>query len=380
MAGMTERHDMEQSTTTELIALPGMQLTELERFISGIGAPAFRAKQLYTWLYAKRASSFDDMTSFSREFRQELAGHARLRTLELLDTQQSDDGTIKFLFHTHDGYNIESVLIPSEARDDQQEPKRRTLCLSTQVGCPLDCKFCATASMKLKRNLTAGEIIEQYMRVEAFAGERITNIVYMGMGEPMLNYDEVFTSVAIFTDPANEFVSAQRITISTSGVVPGIIRMADEGQRVKLALSLHALTNAMRDDLMPINRRYDLKEVMDAIEYYYRKTRRPVTYEYILFDGWNDTDDDVKRLAKITRRVPSKVNVIPFHPIEFTSPTGLAAQLRATTREKFDSFIEKLQQAGAQVMVRSSSGEDIDAACGQLAVKHGAMKLEMPVQ
>jgi 23S rRNA (adenine2503-C2)-methyltransferase len=371
---------MEQSTTREQIALPGMELAELEEFISGIGAPAFRAKQLHTWLYAKRASSFDDMTSFSREFRQELAGHARLRTLELLDTQQSDDGTVKFLFHTHDGYNIESVLIPSEARDDQQEPKRRTLCLSTQVGCPLDCKFCATASMKLKRNLTAGEIIEQYIRVEAFAGERITNIVYMGMGEPMLNYDEVFKSVAIFTDPANEFVSAQRITISTSGVVPGIIRMADEGQRVKLALSLHALTNAMRDDLMPINRRYDLKEVMDAIEYYYRKTRRPVTYEYILFDGWNDTDDDVKRLAKITRRVPSKVNVIPFHPIEFTEPTGLSAQLRATTREKFDSFIAKLQQAGAQVMVRSSSGEDIDAACGQLAVKHGALKLENTVQ
>jgi 23S rRNA (adenine2503-C2)-methyltransferase len=377
---MTERNDMEESTTPELIALPGMQLPELEEFISGIGAPAFRAKQLYTWLYAKRASSFDDMTSFSREFRQELAGHARLRTLELLDTQQSDDGTVKFLFHTHDGYNIESVLIPSEARDDQDEPKRRTLCLSTQVGCPLDCKFCATASMKLKRNLTAGEIIEQYIRVEAFAGERITNIVYMGMGEPMLNYDEVFKSVAIFTDPANEFVSAQRITISTSGVVPGIIRMADEGQRVKLALSLHALTNAMRDDLMPINRRYDLKEVMDAIEYYYRKTRRPVTYEYILFDGWNDTDNDVKRLAKITRRVPSKVNVIPFHPIEFTNPTGLAAQLHATSREKFDRFIEKLQQAGAQVMVRSSSGEDIDAACGQLAVKHGALKLEQITQ
>jgi 23S rRNA (adenine2503-C2)-methyltransferase len=373
---MTERHDMEESTTTVQMALPGMQLPELEEFISGIGAPAFRAKQLYTWLYAKRASSFDDMTSFSREFRQELARHAQLRTLELLDTQQSDDGTIKFLFHTHDGYNIESVLIPSEARDDQQEPKRRTLCLSTQVGCPLDCKFCATASMKLKRNLTAGEIIEQYIRVEAFAGERITNIVYMGMGEPMLNYDGVFRSVAIFTDPANEFVSAQRITISTSGVVPGIIRMADEGQRVKLALSLLALTNAMRDDLMPINRRYDLREVMDAIEYYYRKTRRPVTYEYILFDGWNYTDDDVKRLAKITRRVPSKVNVIPFHPIEFTNPTGLSARLHATTREKFDRFIAKLQQAGAQVMVRSSSGEDIDAACGQLAVKHGAMKLE----
>jgi 23S rRNA (adenine2503-C2)-methyltransferase len=348
----------------------------MEAFVESLGEKRFRARQIYEWTYARRARSFEEMTSLGRELRLLLADRATLRQLELLDTQTSEDGTIKFLFRTPDGYNIESVLIPSEARDDQDEPKRRTLCLSTQVGCPLDCKFCATASMKLKRNLTAGEIVEQYLQVEEFTGGEITNIVYMGMGEPMLNYDEVFKSVAIMTDPANRFVPPQRITISTSGVVPGIIRMADEEQRVKLALSLHALTNGMRSDLMPINRRYDLAQVMDAIEYYYRKTRRPVTYEYILFDNWNDTDEDVKRLARITRRVPSKVNVIPFHEIEFTNPTGLASQLRATSPEKFNLFIAKLRAAGVQVMVRSSSGEDIDAACGQLAVKHGAMKLE----
>lgn len=389
--------------------LTGMSLGALAAFVEEIGEPAYRARQIYEWLYAGRAASFDEMTSLGKALRARLSERARLRSLSLLDTQHSADGTVKFLWRTHDGYNIESVLIPSEARDDQDEPKRRTLCISTQVGCPLDCKFCATASMRLKRNLTAGEILEQFLGVERFIGTTgedaadatastgteekgavddrprndggrptespITNIVYMGMGEPMLNYDQVFGSVAIFTDPDNRLVSARHITVSTSGLPDGIRRMADEGQRVKLALSLHALTNGQRSRLMPINRRYGLNDVMDAIEYYYRRTRQPVTYEYILFDGWNDTEADVRRLARITRRVPSKVNVIPFHPIEFTSPTGISAELRPAPREKFDAFIAALRDAGVTVMVRSSSGQDIDAACGQLAVKHGAESL-----
>ncbi len=355
--------------------LVGMDRKEMETLMESLEAPAFRARQLYAWTYAQRAPGFDAMTSLGRELREKLDARVVLRALTLLDAQRSEDGTIKFLFATKEGYNIESVLIPSEARDDQDEPKRRTICISTQVGCPLDCKFCATASMRLKRNLTAGEIVEQFLQVERYAGETITNIVYMGMGEPMLNYDAVFRSAAIFTDPENRLVSARHITVSTSGIPGAIRRMADEGQRIKLAISLHALTNGMRSELMPINRRYDLGELMDAVEYYYRKTRQPVTYEYILFDNWNDTDADVRRLAKITRRVPSKVNVIPFHEIEFTNPTGISAQLHATSREKFDRFIGKLKQQGVTVMVRSSSGEDIDAACGQLAIKHGALSL-----
>ncbi|MEO5930110.1 MAG: 23S rRNA (adenine(2503)-C(2))-methyltransferase RlmN [Candidatus Kapaibacterium sp.] len=355
--------------------LVGLTLDELGAIMAEMGEPAFRARQINEWLYARRAPSFEAMTSLGRGLRAALEQQTILRTLALADAQRSEDGTIKFLFRTHDGLNIESVLIPSEARDDQDEPKRQTICVSTQVGCPLDCKFCATASMRLKRNLTAGEIVEQFLQVERYAGEKITNIVYMGMGEPMLNYEQVFRSVAIFTEPANELVVARHITISTSGIPSAIRQMADEGQKVKLAVSLHALTNGMRSELMPINRRYDLGELMDAVEYYYRKTRQPVTYEYILFDGWNDTDADIKRLAKITRRVPSKVNVIPFHEIEFTDPTGISANLRSTPREKFDLFIRKAREAGVMVMVRSSSGEDIDAACGQLAVKHDATSL-----
>jgi 23S rRNA (adenine2503-C2)-methyltransferase len=190
------------------------------------------------------------------------------------------------------------------------------------------------------------------------------------MGEPMLNYEATFGSAALFADPANELVPAGRITVSTSGIVDGIRRMADEGQKLKLAISLHALTNGLRNQLMPINRRWDLGELSDAVEYYYRKTRRSVTYEYILFDGLNDTDDDVRRLARMTRRVPSKVNIIPFHDIEFTEPTGIAARLRPAEPDTFDHFVARLRDAGVQVMVRSSSGREIDAACGQLAIRH----------
>ncbi len=355
--------------------LVGMNAGEMAALLATFGAPAYRARQVASWIYQHRAPDFEAMTSLPRELRAQLAQRADLGSLALVDTQTSADGTIKFLWRTRDGFNIESVLIPSEARDDQNEPRRRTICVSTQVGCPLDCKFCATASMRMKRNLTAGEIVEQFLGVERAAGERITNVVFMGMGEPMLNYENVFSAVAIFTDPENELVAARHITVSTSGLPAGIRRMADERQRVKLALSLHALTNGMRSELMPINRRFGLSEVLDAVEYYYRCTRQPVTYEYILFDGWNDTDADVRRLARITRRVPSKVNVIPFHPIEFTEPTGISARLRPTSPEQFDAFINKLKDAGVTVMVRSSSGKDIDAACGQLAVKHGATAL-----
>lgn len=355
--------------------LLGKTLPELEDVMRLLGQPAYRGRQLYEWVYAKRAPNFDGITSLPEPVRTLLNEGYSLRSLTLLDSQQSADGTIKFLFRTADGYNVESVLIPSEARDDQDEPKRRTLCISSQVGCPLDCKFCATASMKLKRNLAAGEILEQYLHVERHVGEKITNLVYMGMGEPMLNYDEVFRSAGIFTASENDLVAAGRITVSTSGVVPGIRRMADEGERVKLAISLHVTTNGDRDRLMPINRKYDLRELMEAVEYYYRKTRRPITYEYILFEGLNDSDADVARLAKLTRRVPSKVNVIPFHPIDFTNPSGISASLHPASPEHFNRFIAALQKAGVQVMVRSSSGVDIDAACGQLAIKHEAAEL-----
>lgn len=329
---------------------------------------AFRSEQLYRWMYARRARSFTEMTDLPKSLVAKLEDMSYLPQLTLMHQSNSEDGTRKFLFRLEDGRDIETVLIPSEMRDDEGDAKRKTICVSTQVGCPLDCKFCATASLKLKRNLTAGEILLQIFEVERITGEEITNMVYMGMGEPMLNYENVVRSLRIITDPDNAVLSKRRITVSTSGIPQAIRDFAHEGLDVKLALSLHATTNGLRTQIMPINKRYPLEEVLAAMDEYYRVTRIPVTFEYILFEGLNDTSADAKRIAKITRRVPSKVNVIPFHKIDFTDPQGISASLRPAPPQAFNAFIRMLQENGVQVMVRSSSGQDIEAACGQLAL------------
>ena len=224
--------------------------------------------------------------------------------------------------------------------------------------------------MKLKRNLTAGEIVGQYLATQALVDDRITNIVYMGMGEPMLNYVQVMKSVDIITHEKIGGIAANRITISTAGLTDGIDRMADEGRKVKLAISLHATTNGLREQLMPIGKKYNLSTLMASIERYYNKTRRPVTYEYILFDGFNDTDADAARLIKLSRRIPSKVNIIPFHSIDTAYPEGLPLDLRPSPVDRIEQFAAKLREKHVTVMLRSSSGKDIDAACGQLAVRH----------
>jgi len=236
----------------------------------------------------------------------------------------------------------------------------------------LGCKFCATASLKLQRSLSLGEILDQFFFAQTYSETPITNVVFMGMGEPMLNYDTVMRSVELLTDPTLELLSPKRITVSTAGVVPGIIKMADEQRQIKLALSLHATTNGLREKLMPISKKWNIQAVMDALEYYYQKTRIPVTFEYILFQGLNDSQEDIKRLTKLTRRFPSKVNIIPFHPIDFTVPTGFAATLQPTSDEAFKNFQQQLLQNDVTVMIRSSSGVDIDAACGQLAFSNAS--------
>ncbi len=349
----------------------GLTLTELALAIAEAGVQdRYRADQVFRWLYAKRAACFSAMTDLGKKTIEILDEQFEIERLRLSHQSTSEDGTKKFLFKLSDDRSIETVLIPSEMRDDQGVPARKTLCVSTQVGCPLDCKFCATASLKLKRNLTAAEIILQIIEVERITGEEITNLVYMGMGEPMLNYDNVVRSLRIITDPKAEMLGKKRITVSTSGLPEEIKKFADEGLNVKLALSLHATTNGLRTRLMPINKRYPIEEVIAAMEIFYQKTRIPITYEYILFEGLNDSAADAKRLAKITRRMPSKVNVIPFHPIDFTDPHGISKELRPATTANFNNFIAQLRAEGAQVMIRSSSGKDIEAACGQLALAH----------
>ncbi len=326
----------------------------------------FRADQLYDWLYASRARAFSEMTNLPKNLRIELEARFSIPSLILQHVSESSDGTRKFLFGLEDGRSIETVLIPSEMRGERDP--RRTLCVSTQVGCPLDCKFCATASLKLKRNLTTAEILLQIFEVEKITSESITNLVFMGMGEPMLNYENLVRALRIITDPKTEMLVSRRVTVSTSGIPEAIRNFANEGLNVKLALSLHATTNALRTRLMPINKRYPLEEVLSAMEEYYKITGRPVTYEYILFDGLNDSPADAARLAKIARRVPSRVNIIPFHPIDFTHPTGFAAELRPASQAAFGRFISLLKDAGVTALVRTSSGKDIEAACGQLAL------------
>lgn len=354
--------------------LLGLSLPQLSDFAHNIGEPRYRGKQIYQWLYAKGATSFGRMSDLGKVFRERLDGEAVLEGLTLVHEQVSRrDGTTKFLFELPDKLRIESVLIPPRsafvsaeaAREEEQQ--RLTLCVSTQVGCPLDCKFCATGTMGFSRNLTAGEIVDQVLQVRRLSNRKITNIVFMGMGEPLMNYDNVMIASEIISTGMG--IASRRITVSTAGWVDKIRQMGDERRKIKLAVSLHAALDRTRDLLMPLNKRYNLGRLMEAIDYYYRRTKLRVTYEYIFFDGINDSAGEVQHLIKLARRVPCKINVIPYHSIAFTGPAGLAASLRPSPR--MEEIVETLRKHHLTVMVRSSAGEDIDAACGQLAVKTG---------
>jgi len=348
--------------------IKGMTRPELRAFVESIGEKSFRADQLFRWMYARGAQSFRAMTDLSDQARNQLETIAELGNLTLESKQQSaDDGTTKYLFRLNDGLLIETVLIPAD-RQSASEPPRLTLCLSTQVGCPLDCKFCATGSMGFTRNLTAGEIVDQVLVVQQIISRRITNLVYMGMGEPMLNYEQVMKSVEILTDDHALNIGWRHITISTAGYADQIRRMADENRKARLAVSLHALVDEQRLRIMPINKKYPLDILLDAVEYYYKKTRRRPTFEYILFDGINDSPEDARRLIALTRRIPGKVNLIPFHSVQFADPGDFGARLKPTPHDRIEEFARKLRREHVTVMVRSSAGEDIAAACGQLAV------------
>ncbi|MFN5866358.1 MAG: 23S rRNA (adenine(2503)-C(2))-methyltransferase RlmN [Candidatus Kapaibacterium sp.] len=360
--------ELDPSVLQNKVLISDYTCAELETLFRSWNIEAYRARQVFGLLYSKPRTSFHEYVQLPAELRRELDERCVLSSVSVERCQVSEDGTRKYLFTLLDGARIESVLIPSELVDDDGAPKRHTLCISTQAGCPLGCTFCATATLKLQRNLQTAEIVDQFLAVSKDSGVEITNVVFMGMGEPMLNYDHVLHAVDIFTNPTNKLLSAKRITLSTAGVVPGIMRLADDNRGIKLALSLHATTNGLREQLMPIARKYSLEELGSALEYYYRCTKIPVTYEYIVFKGLNDTPLDVRRLARIARRVPSKVNVIPFHSIDFTAPTGLSAELRSPNRSEIQQFVTALREAGVHVMIRSSSGLDIDAACGQLAL------------
>ncbi len=339
---------------------------ELERLAEELGEPRYRGRQLFKWIYGKGATSVAQMTDLPKAFRAELARRTRITRLEPVRQLTASDQTIKVLFRLPSGRHVESVLIPDF--DPQTGRARRlTVCVSSQVGCAMGCAFCATGLMGFQQNLTAGEIYDQVWQLNRLAeerfGRRVTNVVYMGMGEPLLNYDAVLRSVALLTDRDGLGLSPRRITVSTVGLARRIRQLADDGVRFRLAVSLHAPTNAQRSAIMPVNRseQTDLDDLIEAIRYFEQRTGQIITYEYCLFEGFNDRPEDAHRLADLTRQAPGKVNLILYNPVE-----GLP--FRRPSEERLQAFIRVLVARGVTVTVRRSRGQDIQAACGQLAI------------
>ena len=333
-------------------------LPELTAQLAAWGEPAYRAKQVWQWLWQRTPDSIEGMSNLSKGLRQRLSEHYAYHRITEANRQTSSDGTIKYGFRLHDGPLIESVLIPTTSRV--------TACVSSQAGCSLSCKFCATGYMPLTRNLQPYEIFDQVevlrREAELHYGRPLTNIVYMGMGEPLLNYKNVLASLDRVTAPDGLVMSPRRITVSTAGIAKMIKKLADDGFRCEFAVSLHAANDAKRSTIMPNNDSNSLEALAEALIYFTEKTGTRVTFEYITFDGFNDGVDDAAELAAFARRMPSKINIIEYNPIG-------EADYRFTTYARLDAFKAELERRGHIVNVRRSRGRDVDGACGQLAIK-----------
>lgn len=340
-------------------------LEDIEVLIKELGEPKFRAKQIYEWIWSKHVASIDGMTNLPKALRAKLSEKFFIPKVQVHHSQFSSDGTIKNRLMLHDGHYVESVLIPTD--------KRMTVCVSSQVGCSLSCKFCATGFLPRKRNMDFDEIVDEVTLANEQAmehyGRNITNIVFMGMGEPLLNYKNVLKSIDKISDPDGLGMSPRRVTVSTAGIAKMIRQLGDDQVRFKLALSLHAANDLKRNEIMPINESNNLKELIDAMNYFYKETKNEITFEYILFNDFNDDTRDADELVKIYRQVPADlVNIIEYNPIEladFTKPED----------DKVMSFMRYLESKKVNARLRRSRGKDIDAACGQLAnVDHPQMK------
>jgi 23S rRNA (adenine2503-C2)-methyltransferase len=334
-------------------------LADIERFFETIGEKKFRAKQVWEWLWQKHAHTFADMTNLSKELRQLLGENFTLPAINLDATQISSDGTIKSRFKTHEGHLCEGVLIPTE--------HRHTACVSSQIGCSLSCKFCATGYIDRKRNLDFDEIYDQVVLInqqcEKTYHKKLSNIVFMGMGEPLLNYKNVLKSIERITSPDGLGMSPRRITVSTAGVAKAIRQLGDDKVKFKLALSLHAPNDKKRNEIMPINESNHLHSLIDALNYFYKQTKNEITLEYILFNNFNDGQTDADELIKFYRQVPADlVNIIEYNPIDF-------AKFEKTSEDRVESFMDHLTKNKVNARLRRSRGKDIDAACGQLANK-----------
>lgn len=332
---------------------------KLKDYVLETGLPAFRAKQIWEWIWVKSAHNFDEMSNLSLTMRAQLAKDFDILPISVQTDQKSNDGTIKLAFALHDKSLVEGVLIPAE--------DRMTACVSSQVGCSLSCKFCATGYMDRKRNLDPAEIYDQVVEIDKQAKRHfdvpLSNIVFMGMGEPLLNYKNVLQSIERITATDGLNMSPKRITVSTAGIAKMIIKLADDQVKFNLALSLHAANDVKRNQIMPINETNTLKVLREALLYFYQKTGNQITFEYIVFDNFNDRIEDAEELWHFAKSIPSKINIIEYNPIA-------EAQYQNTTADKLEQFADFLKSKKLIVNIRRSRGKDIDAACGQLANKN----------
>ncbi len=343
-------------------SLLGLSLEQLTAVFKEMGEPGFRAKQVMEWVFQRRVLSFVQMTNLSAALRAKLAERLTLRTMSYSSVSGSEDTTRKYLFKLHDGRYVETVLIPANPALYGGASDRLTLCVSSQVGCAYDCKFCASGLAGFTRNLTAGEIVEQIVQVEALAQDRIDNLVFMGMGEPMANYTNVTTAIEILNAPWGVGIGARHMTLSTSGVAPNIRKLADFPLQVRLAISLHGATDEVREKIMPVNKKYPLSELFDALAEWHRKRKQHLTFEYILIEGVNDGLDQARVLAKRAKPLQAKVNLIPYNTVE-----GL--HWKRPSEAQQDAFLAVLLNAGVTATLRREKGHDIAAACGQLRLK-----------
>lgn len=334
-------------------------LEQLTNYFASINQKPFRAKQVFSWLYQKEASSFDEMSNLSKELREQLKEHFTFDILKIVEKQESKDGTIKYLFEMLDGSLIETVLMIHDYG--------KSLCVTSQVGCNMKCSFCASGLLRKQRDLTPGEIVAQVMKVQLDTKQRISHVVVMGTGEPFDNYDNVMEFVRIINHPNGLAVGARHITISTCGLIPGIQRYSEEGIQTNLAISLHAPNDEIRNQLMPINRRYPLDDLRQAISDYIDKTNRRVTFEYILLKDVNDSLVDARQLAHYLRGLNAYVNLIPYNSVDEHG-------YQPSDQETIEKFKSELLRLHINVTLRKEHGRDIDGACGQLRAKRGRVK------
>jgi 23S rRNA (adenine2503-C2)-methyltransferase len=342
--------------------IKSVEFDELQERLGKLREPAYRARQIADWLYHKRATSFDEMTDLSLDLRTQLAEAFSFTKIDVARVLGARDTTRKFLFKLGDGNLIETVLIPASPALYGERSDRRTICISTQVGCAYGCKFCASGLEGFVRNLHANEIVDQIIAVERETGEKIDNIVFMGMGEPLANFDNLIRAIHIINARWGLSVGARHITVSTSGLAPQIRKLADQPLQVRLAVSLHGATNDVRNQIMPINRRYNLETLFAACAYFNRRKKQRLTFEYILIEGVNDSDDQAHLLAKHARRLSAKVNLIPYNTVH-----GLP--WRRPSRNRQEKFLSILRAGKIPATLRREKGHDIDAACGQLRLQ-----------